>query len=123
VVAAALTADMTQLHSDQGGRDDALATRGIQTSRYPTATFGAVAPVALSAAPATTRGTLTLHGRRAPVTVRLTAARVRGGDLVLAGSAPIAFRAFGIAPPSTAGIVRVRDHGTLEFRLRLRRKG
>ncbi|MCW2985562.1 MAG: YceI family protein, partial [Conexibacter sp.] len=43
--------------------------------------------------------------------------------LVLAGSAPIAFADFGIAAPSTAGVVRVRDHGILEFRLALAHAG
>jgi hypothetical protein len=43
--------------------------------------------------------------------------RVAGGRLELVGSAPIRFAAFAIEPPSVAGLVSVRDHGTLEFRL------
>jgi polyisoprenoid-binding protein YceI len=119
VARGALTADLTQLHSDQGGRDRALQTRGIQAARFPRARFTLSGPVALSARPVPARGRLTLHGVTAPVTVRVAAARVAGGALVLAGSAPIHFADFRIAPPSTAGIVRVRDHGVLEFRLRL----
>jgi polyisoprenoid-binding protein YceI len=119
ITAARLAADLTQLHSDQDGRDRALQTRGIQTATYPTARFALGGPVPLSARPRTARGTLTLHGVRAPVAVRVAAARVAGGALVLVGSAPIAFADFGIEPPSTAGIVTVRDHGVLEFRLRV----
>jgi polyisoprenoid-binding protein YceI len=119
IAAARLAADLTQLHSDQDGRDRALQTRGIETATYPAARFALAGPVALSTTPRTARGTLTLHGVRAPVAVRVTAARVAGDALVLAGSAPIAFADFGIEPPSTAGIVTVRDHGVLEFRLRL----
>jgi polyisoprenoid-binding protein YceI len=123
IVAARLDADLTQLHSDQDGRDRALQTRGIETARFPRARFTLGAPVALSARPVAARGVLTLHGRRAPVALRVAAARVAGGGLVLAGSAPIAFADFGIAAPSTAGVARVRDHGILEFRLALTHAG
>ena len=43
--------------------------------------------------------------------------RLAGGRLELVGSAPIRFADFGIEPPSVAGLVSVRDHGVLEFRL------
>jgi polyisoprenoid-binding protein YceI len=119
VTRAHLTADLTQLHSDQDGRDRALQTRGLETATYPTARFTLTGTLALASRPLSARGRLTLHGVGAPVVATVTAARVAGGALVLAGSAPIRFADFGIAPPSTAGIVKVRDHGVLEFRLRL----
>lgn len=56
--------------------------------------------------------------------MRVSAQRLGGGDaLELAGSARIAFADFGIEPPSVAGVVTVEDHGTLEFKLRLRPAG
>jgi polyisoprenoid-binding protein YceI len=119
VLSATLDADLTRLESDQGGRDRALRTRGIETDRFPRARFALAGPVALSARPVAARGTLTLHGRRSPVALRVAAARAGAAGLVLAGSAPIAFADFGIAAPSTAGIAKVRDHGVLEFRLRM----
>jgi polyisoprenoid-binding protein YceI len=119
VMGARLAADLTQLHSDQDGRDRALHARGIETATYPTARFALTRPVALSARPQAARGRLTLHGVTAPVAVRVAAARVAGGALVLAGSASIRFADFAIQAPSTAGIVKVRDHGLVEFRLRL----
>jgi polyisoprenoid-binding protein YceI len=121
VQAADLTADMRQLRSDQSRRDDTLRYRGIETDRYPTSRFTLAAPVVLSAATRHAKGTLTLHGRRAPIDVTMRGQRVADGRLELVGSAPIAFARFGIEPPSVAGIVSVRDHGLLEFRLMLGR--
>jgi polyisoprenoid-binding protein YceI len=120
IVGGALRADLAQLVSDQPGRDDALRTRGIQTDAYPRATFTLDGPLRLSAADATAPGTLTLHGRRAAVRVTARAARV-GDRLVVAGRVPVGFARFGIEPPSKAGVVTVRDHGVLEFRLVLAR--
>jgi polyisoprenoid-binding protein YceI len=117
VAAADLRADMTKLRSDQARRDDALTYRGIETDRYPRARFTLAKPFALSAAPRRTTGTLELHGHRAPITVTVRGQRVAGGRLELVGSAPIRFADFAIKPPSVAGIVTVRDHGVLEFRL------
>jgi polyisoprenoid-binding protein YceI len=123
VRAAALRADMTKLRSDQSRRDDTLRFRGIETDRYPSASFTLAGPFTVSAAPRNTTGTLLLHGRRAPITVTVRGQRLAGGRLELVGTAPIRFAAFGIEPPSVAGLVSVRDHGTLEFRLLLAQAG
>jgi len=119
--AADLRADMTTVHSDQARRDDTLRFRAIETDRYPTARFTLTGPVAISARPRRAAGTLTLHGRRAPIAVTVRGQRLAGGRLELVGSAPIRFADFAIEPPSVAGLVTVRDHGTLEFRLVLAR--
>jgi polyisoprenoid-binding protein YceI len=123
VGAADLRADMTKVRSDQARRDDTLRYRGIETDRYPTARFTLTRPFALSTAPRSTTGALLLHGRRAPITVTLRGQRLAGGRLEVVGRAPIRFADFGIKPPSVAGIVSVRDHGLLEFRLVLARTG
>jgi polyisoprenoid-binding protein YceI len=115
--AADLRADMTKLRSDQARRDDTLRYRGIETDRYPAARFTLAGPVALSSRGRPATGTLTLHGRRAAVGVTVRGQRLSGGRLELVGRAPIRFAAFAIEPPSVAGIVTVRDHGMLEFRL------
>jgi polyisoprenoid-binding protein YceI len=112
---------MRRVVSDQSRRDDTLRYRGIETDRYPTSRFTLSAPVALAAHAGPAQGTLTLHGRRAPIDVTVRGQRVAGGRLELVGSAPIEFARFGIDPPSVAGIVSVRDHGVLEFRLVLGR--
>jgi polyisoprenoid-binding protein YceI len=121
VEAADLTADMRRVVSDQSRRDDALRYRGIETDRYPTSRFALASPFALAARAGRAKGTLTLHGRRASIDVTVRGQRVAGGRLELVGSAPIDFARFGIDPPSVAGIVSVRDHGVLEFRLVLGR--
>jgi polyisoprenoid-binding protein YceI len=114
VMAADLRVDMQSLRSDQAQRDQALATRAIETDRYPDARFTLARPFALAGPRAA--GTLELHGRRRPVTVTVRGQRTpRGVELV--GSVPVEFRDFGIQPPSVAGLVTVRSHGRLEFRL------
>jgi polyisoprenoid-binding protein YceI len=122
VVAAKLEADLTQLRSDQSGRDRALAERGIETAPNPRARFQLGVPFALSRRAQRTTGTLELHGRRAPVPVTVRGQRVRGG-LELVGTARVEFRPFAVEPPSVAGLVKVEDHGVLEFRLRLAPSG
>jgi polyisoprenoid-binding protein YceI len=113
---AELSADLTRLRSDQTRRDDALRGRGIETDTYPRARFTLGAPVAMSATGQRTAGTLELHGRTARVPVRLRAG-LAGQQLEIVGQAAISFPAFGIEPPSVAGLVTVRDGGVLEFRL------
>jgi polyisoprenoid-binding protein YceI len=117
VRAADLRADMTKVRSDQSRRDDTLRFRGIESDRYPTARFTLTRPFALSTSLRRTSGTLVLHGRSAPIVISVRGQRLAGARLELVGSAPIRFADFGIEPPSVAGIVSVRDHGVLEFRV------
>lgn len=121
VVAADLAADLRTLHSDKSQRDATLHTRALESDRFPTARFLLGPPFRLARGGAVARGRLTLHGQTAPVTVRVRGQRLSRTEIELVGSAPIRFADFGIDPPSVAGLVTVRDHGSLEFRLRLRR--
>ena len=121
IESADLAADMGTLRSDQSRRDDTLRYRGIETDRYPRSRFTLDAPIAIVARERHAKGTLTLHGHRMPIDVTVRGQRVAGDRLELVGSAPIEFSRFGIEPPSVAGIVSVRDHGLLEFRLVLGR--
>jgi polyisoprenoid-binding protein YceI len=118
IVSARFEADTRTIRSDEARRDDTMRFRGLETDRYQVAGFVLGPPVRI-APHFTARGTLTLHGRARPVKVRLASRRAgRGLDVV--GSAPIRFADFGIEPPSVAGVASVRDHGTMEVRLRLR---
>jgi polyisoprenoid-binding protein YceI len=121
VRAADLRADMRTVRSDQARRDDTLRFRAIETDRYPSASFTLAGPFAVSATRRRVSGTLTLHGRRAPIAVTVRGQRLAGGRVELVGSAPIRFATFAIEPPSVAGVVTVSDHGVLEFRLVLAR--
>jgi polyisoprenoid-binding protein YceI len=121
VRAADLRADMRTVKSDQSRRDDTLRFRAIETDRYPSASFILAGPFTVSATRRRVSGTLTLHGRRAPIAVTVRGQRLAGGRVELVGSAPIRFATFAIEPPSVAGVVTVSDHGLLEFRLVLAR--
>jgi polyisoprenoid-binding protein YceI len=116
---AELETDMTTLRSDEGRRDHALRSRGIETDRFPTSTFELTGPFELSREPVPARGRLTLHGETQPITARVSGQRGGDGRIQLTGYAPIEFDRFGIEPPSVAGFVTVRDTGRLEFDLRL----
>jgi len=119
VTGATLVADLTQLRSDQSRRDEALQTRGIETARYPRASFQLDRPFPVSRRAQQTSGRLALHGHKEPVPVTVRGQRLSGGGLELVGTAPVKFADFAIEPPSVAGLVKVQDHGVLEFRLRL----
>jgi polyisoprenoid-binding protein YceI len=116
---ATLETDMTTLRSDESRRDNALRTRGIETDRFPTATFELTEPFDLSRRAVQARGRLALHGETQPIVARVTGQRTGEDAIELVGSAPIDFDDFAIEPPSVAGFVTVRDTGRLEFKLRL----
>jgi polyisoprenoid-binding protein YceI len=118
------TADLTDLESDQGRRDNALRTRGLQTETFPTATFTLTEPIELGATPtagttvtATARGDLTLHGVTRAVDVPVEA-RWNGDTIDVTGRAPIVLADYGMEPPDVAGLLEVDDEGELEFTLR-----
>jgi polyisoprenoid-binding protein YceI len=119
ITQAELQAELSTLVSDEGRRDNALRSRAIETDRFPTAEFTLSGPVAISKSKTTAAGELTLHGQTQKIEVTLRSQRIDSG-IELVGSAPIAFADFDIEPPSIAGFVTVEDHGTLEFKLRLR---
>src|SRR5688500_629234 len=115
VEGAELEADMTALRSDESRRDNALRGRGIETDRFPTASFELTGPFALSRDPVRARGRLTLHGETRPIVARVSGRRTADDAIELVGSAPIDFADFAIEPPSVAGFVTVRDTGRMEF--------
>jgi len=123
VTAAELTADVTQLASDQARRDAALATRGLETDQFPEATFTLTEPLELPSPPerdapvtATAAGELTLHGVAAPVEVQVEA-RWDGPTISVAGSTPITFADHGMEPIDIPGFVRTEGTGTMELQL------
>jgi polyisoprenoid-binding protein YceI len=122
VVSASLVADLRTLRSDQSRRDATLHGRALESDRFPTARFVLARPFRLSRTGVTADGRLTLHGRTTAVRPRVRGQRLSRSVVELVGSTPIAFASFGIEPPSVAGLVTVRDHGALEFRLRLTRR-
>jgi polyisoprenoid-binding protein YceI len=114
---------MDTLESDKQRRDEKLATDGLQTNQFPTATFTLTEPVDLGSAPAKGRtitveatGDLTLHGVTRRVTVPLEG-RWDGETVEVVGRIPIEFADYDITPPNIGGFVTVADKGRMELKL------
>jgi polyisoprenoid-binding protein YceI len=115
--------DVTKLASDSPRRDNALRERGLETDRYPSATFnsrgltelpgdiGDGEPVDL-----TLDGEIMIHGVTRQVSIPVEAQLV-SRRIQVVGSLTIPMADFGIEPPSIANIVAVQPTGTLEFDL------
>jgi polyisoprenoid-binding protein YceI len=115
--------DVTKLASDESRRDNRIRTDGLQTDRFPKATFVSTAPITLppetvtgQLVNATAVGDLTLHGVTKRVTIPLEV-RVTGAKGELAGSLGFPMSDFDITPPSIGGFVTVDPDATLEFKL------
>jgi polyisoprenoid-binding protein YceI len=128
VTSASVVADMTRLRSDSSQRDNRLRTQGIETDRFPTATFELTTPITLPAEAASGRpfaarltGNLTLHGVTREVSIPAEAQLV-GPNLVVVGSLEIALADYNISKPSGAGVLSIEDSGDLELQLYLAKR-
>ena len=125
VTAAAFTVDVSKLTSDQTRRDQRIHSQGLESDRYPTATFQLSTPIALPATAAvgqtikvSATGALTIHGVSKTVTIPIDA-RLSGSQIELVGSITFPFSDFGMTPPSIGGFVSVQPNATMEFQLNL----
>jgi polyisoprenoid-binding protein YceI len=123
VTAVEIEADLTTLVSDSSMRDGQLARQGLETDRFPTATFVLVEPIELGAVPvegeaitATAVGDLTLHGVTNRVELALEA-RLAGEVVTVVGSLPIAFGDYGMTAPESMRVLSIDENGTMEFQL------
>ena len=121
VSAAAFEADLTQLQSDDGRRDNRIRSMGVESDRFPTATFTLTAPVTVGADALTgttvdvsLSGDLTIHGATKPVTIS-GQARLYGDRIEIVAGLTFPFLDFGITPPSLGGFVQVQNDATLEI--------
>jgi polyisoprenoid-binding protein YceI len=96
---------------------------GLETVKFPTASFMLTTPVVVSgtlrpgvATTSDATGDLTLHGVTKSITIALTACWT-GTVVRVDGSTPIVMADYAISPPPIGGIVSVDDHGVLEFQL------
>jgi polyisoprenoid-binding protein YceI len=125
VTGASFEADLSQLESDEGRRDNRIRTIGLESDTFPTATFDLAEPLevpveALTGATVdiTLTGDLTIHG----VTKRVSIpgqARLNGDRIEVVGSLTFPFSDFGMTPPDVAGFVQVEDDATLELLISL----
>lgn len=118
-----VTANLAALKSDEDFRDQRLRSQGLETDRFPTATFVATGPVELPNAPAkgktvkvTVDGDLTLHGVTKSVSIPLEG-RWDGTTIQVVGELPITMSDYGISAPTSPIIAEVDDHGSLELQL------
>ena len=128
VTAVDVTVDMTTLVSEDtelpgvGGRDEAMRGQGLETDRFPTATFTLTEPIDLGALPeagaevtADAVGILTVHGVERPTTIAI-AARWNGEVIDLTASVDVGLADFAIVAPAPQ-IVTVAETGTVELQL------
>jgi polyisoprenoid-binding protein YceI len=115
------------LKSDRSMRDEKIHEIGLESSRYPTATFVMSAPVRFAksaVAGHVTRvpvtGVFTIHGtsksRTLPVEFTLS-----GSTLEAAGAITFPWSEFGMSAPSIGGFVNVTEDATMEFDMHLQR--
>jgi polyisoprenoid-binding protein YceI len=127
VTGAEVTVDMTRLRTDVESRDERMQDEGLETSRFPTASFRLRQPVPLGdvsgarVAELRLPGTLTLHGVSRPVEFPVRA-RWDGATIQVAGGTRIRRPDFGLEAP-TLGFYRIEDTGVVELELTLVRKG
>jgi len=118
----ALHVDLTRLKSDKAFRDKALHHRGLESDKYPTATFELDGPVAIPApgsagqVSTTIDGTLTAHGVTRDVEVAVDA-RMTNGRIAVVGRAPVQMSAFDIKPPTGYAVLSIKDEGMFEFQI------
>lgn len=129
VSAAAFEADLTQLQSDDGRRDNRIRSMGVESDRFPTATFTLTAPVSVGADALTGAtvdisliGDLTIHGVTKAVTIA-GQARLNGDRIEIVTALTFPFSDFGMTPPSVGGFVQVQEDATLEILLSLAKAG
>ena len=123
VSAASFTVDVSSLTSDRAMRDQRIHSIGLQSDRYPTASFKLTAPISLPATASdgqvvqvSATGDLTIHGSSQSVLIPMQA-RLNGSQVEVAGSITFPFSQFGMTPPSIGGFVSVQDNATMEFQL------
>jgi polyisoprenoid-binding protein YceI len=129
VTAASFSVDVSKLSSDQARRDQRIHSQGLESDRYPTATFRLATPIVLPSDATSGQtinvsatGALTLHGVTKTVTIPM-AARLTGSKIELVGSINFPFSQFGMTAPSIGGFVSVQDNATMEFQLLMAQQG
>jgi polyisoprenoid-binding protein YceI len=124
VTAAAFSADLTKVTSDQSLRDEQFQGRIMDTATYPTATLTLTRPIALGTVPnegvtvtESAAANLTMHGTTRTVTFQVMA-RHSGATIEVSGAIPITFANWNISNPS-GGPATTGNTGILEFLLNL----
>jgi polyisoprenoid-binding protein YceI len=126
VTQASFGVDVSTLKSDRSMRDEKIRTIGLESNRYPTATFVLSSPIALPASALTGQavhvsatGRLMIHGTTKTETIPL-AIRASAAEVESVGSITFPWSEFNMVAPSVGGFVTVTNSATMEFELHLR---
>jgi polyisoprenoid-binding protein YceI len=127
ISAASFDVAVNTLKSDRSMRDEKIHEIGLESNRYPTATFALSRPLTVSASALygkvtrlSVTGTFNIHGvaKSETLPVELT---LSGSIFEAAGSFSFPWSEFGMTAPSIGGFVNVARKATMEFDLRLQR--
>ncbi|MGH9048584.1 MAG: YceI family protein [Acidimicrobiia bacterium] len=118
-----VTANLLTLTSDRDQRDNAIKTRGLESERFPEATFVLTEPIELPAEPqlgetvdTTAVGDFTLHGvtKRVDIPVQ---GRWDGVNIQVVGNLHVVFADYGMEAPGSPLLASVDDEGEMEFQV------
>ena len=122
-----VTADLRTLTSDRSQRDDIIKDRGLESNRFPEATFVLTAPIAEPNLPstgetvsATATGDFTLHGVTKQVQIPVEG-RWDGRDVQVVGRLHVVFADYGIQAPTSPVVASIDDQGEMEFQIFFRK--
>ncbi|HYH50434.1 MAG TPA: YceI family protein [Acidimicrobiia bacterium] len=122
---ASFTVDVSTLKSDSDRRDSRIREIGLETAKFPQATFKSTAPIDIpqdavegKAVTVQAEGDMTLHGVTKKVSIPLQVQR--NGDVVeIVGNYEFTWADFGMTAPSVPPFVSVTGEPKLEFTLKL----
>jgi polyisoprenoid-binding protein YceI len=127
ITAASFDVAVNTLKSDRSMRDEKIHEIGLESNRYPTATFVLSTPVTLTksavsghVARVSVTGVFNIHGTSKRETLPIEFSLV-GSTLETVGSLTFPWSEFGMTAPSVGGFVNVTDKATMEFDLHLQR--
>lgn len=130
ITAVDVEVDMTTLESDQDRRDNAIRDRGLETDRFPTATFELTEPITVAEGPSPgdaieteATGDFTLHGVTKAISIPLEA-RWTGERITVVSRFDVALADYDMEPPTIPGrVLSVEDTGTVELQLHFTKSG
>jgi polyisoprenoid-binding protein YceI len=127
VTAASFAVAVNTLTSDRSQRDEKIHEIGLESSRYPTATFVLSTPLTVSAsaikgkvAHVSVTGIFKIHGTSKKETLPVEMS-LSGSTFQAVGSLVFPWSEFAMSAPSIGGFVNVSETATMEFDLHLQR--
>jgi polyisoprenoid-binding protein YceI len=120
---AEFTVEVAQLQSDEDRRDNRIRNTGLETDKYPQATYALTSLVSIpadavdgKAVTVQSEGDLTLHGATKKVSIPLQVQR-NGAQIKIVGNYEFGWADFGMTAPSVGSFVTVTGNPKLEFSL------